>query len=212
MKTLGALLLALVVASPAAAQSSGSASGISIRPFVMAAGEQFTAKKTFQAIFGQSAQLFLGGGVEIVTRSGFYLDLTASRFSKKGDRAFVAADGKAFSLGIPVTVTLLPLEGTVGYRFRMGSSGRISPYVGGGFGYYMYTESDKTEASDLTIRHTGFLGVGGLEYRAGSWVAVSADVQYTNISGILGDGGVSKQVGENNLGGIAARFRIIIGK
>ena len=211
MKTLAAVVLALAAASPVAAQSSRS-SGIAIRPFVMVAGEQFAAKETFKAIFGQSAQPFLGGGVELVTGRGVFLDVTVSRFSKKGERAFVSDDGEAFSLGIPVTVTLVPIEVSAGYRFRIGQAGRVSPYVGGGFGSYGYTESDETEADDLTLRHTGFLAVGGIEYRAGAWVAVSADVQYTNVSGILGDGGVSEQVGESNLGGIAARFRIILGK
>ena len=44
------------------------------------------------------------------------------------------------------------------------------------------------------------------------WIIVSGDAQYTHVSGILGTGGISQQVGEDNLGGLAARFRLIIGR
>jgi hypothetical protein len=38
------------------------------------------------------------------------------------------------------------------------------------------------------------------------------DVQDTRITGILGDSGLSQQAKENDLGGLAIRFRIIIGR
>lgn len=212
MKTLGAALFVLMAASPAAAQPARGASGVTIRPFVMVAAEQFAAKETFKAIVGKASQPFVGGGVQIAMPGGLYVDATVSRFSKNGERAFVTDDGEVFRLGVPVKVTLVPVEITAGYRFRMKPNSRVTPYVGGGFGSYGYGESDETEADDLKLRHTGFLAVGGVEYRVGRWAAVSADAQYTSISGILGDGGVSEQLGEDNLGGIAARFRIIIGK
>ena len=61
-------------------------------------------------------------------------------------------------------------------------------------------------------RHVGYLVVGGVEFRVSGWVAVSGDAQYTHVSGIIGSGGVSKEAGESDLGGIAGRFRVIIGR
>jgi len=54
--------------------------------------------------------------------------------------------------------------------------------------------------------------IGGVAFRVSKWVELSGDGQYTYVPGILGTGGVSQQAGENSLGGIAARFRVIVGK
>jgi len=43
-------------------------------------------------------------------------------------------------------------------------------------------------------------------------MAVAADVQYSRIKGILGDGGISEQVGEDDLGGVSLRFKFIVGR
>src|SRR2546429_612744 len=65
---------------------------------------------------------------------------------------------------------------------------------------------------DLDTRHVGFVVNGGVEFRAHRWIGVGADVQYTHVPGILGTGGVSQQAGENDLGGIAARLKLIVGR
>jgi hypothetical protein len=43
-------------------------------------------------------------------------------------------------------------------------------------------------------------------------VGVSVDAQYSRVRGILGAGGVSQQAGEDDLGGIAARFKLVVGR
>ena len=53
---------------------------------------------------------------------------------------------------------------------------------------------------------------GGAEFRLHRWIGVAADVQYSHVTGILGTGGVSQQAGESDLGGIAARFKLIVGR
>ena len=67
-------------------------------------------------------------------------------------------------------------------------------------------------AENVDTRHTGYLALGGAEIRLHQWVGVSIDAQYTHIPGILGDGGLSKDAKENDLGGVAARFRFIVGR
>jgi hypothetical protein len=37
------------------------------------------------------------------------------------------------------------------------------------------------------------------------------DVQYTTVPGILGEGGISQELGEDDLGGVAVRFRFVLG-
>ena len=62
------------------------------------------------------------------------------------------------------------------------------------------------------MNHTGYLVLGGVEVRAHRWVGVSVDVQYTKVTGILGGAGISKELGENNLGGTAVRVKALVGR
>jgi opacity protein-like surface antigen len=184
---------------------------IALRAFFLASGESFAAKQTFDGIFGQSFGPLFGGGLELVQNGKFYLDVAASRFSKTGQRAF-RSNGQNFGLGIPLTATITPFEVTGGYRYRM--SPRIIPYAGIGVGSYGYTETSQfSDASEnVDTRHAGFLVVGGAEVRVHRWVGVSGDVQYTHVTGILGSGGISKAAGENDLGGVAVRLKVTVGR
>jgi opacity protein-like surface antigen len=143
--------------------------------------------------------------------SGFYVDGAVSRFKKTGQRAF-RANGRNFPLGIPLTVTITPLELSLGYRFR--TSPGVFPYVGVGVGSYGYKEtSDSSDAGEnVDTRHSGYIAVGGAEVRVHRLVGVAGDVQYTRVPGILGNGGISKDVGENDLGGITIRLRVTFGR
>jgi hypothetical protein len=190
-----------------------------LRPFVMASGESFAAKETFDAAFGQPVQIFYGGGLEFVSRTGAYLDVTASRLKRTGQRAF-RANNQNFGLGIPLTVTVTPVELTAGYRFSRRRPGlpyratRVIPYLGAGIGSYRYAEhSDFSDAGeDIDMRHTGYLATAGVELRVGRWVGISGAVQYTRVLGILGEGGISKEAGENDLGGVAVRLKFTVGR
>jgi opacity protein-like surface antigen len=156
---------------------------------------------------------FLGGGLQFVDRGGVFIELTASRFKKTGQRAF-RANNQNFGLGIPLTATITPLEVAGGYRLRLPGSPRLVPYVGAGVGSYGYKEtSEFSDASEnVDTRHTGYLAVGGAEFRLHRWIGVSVDAQYTHVLGILGTGGISQDAGEKDLGGIAARVKVLIGR
>ena len=54
--------------------------------------------------------------------------------------------------------------------------------------------------------------LGGLEFRVHGWVRVAGEVAHTRVHGILGSGGISKDYGEDNLGGSAIRLRILVGR
>jgi opacity protein-like surface antigen len=209
MKAIAALFLALATAAPLAAQPADEPA-VSIRPFLMGMQQQFAARDSFEAVFGQASYPFWGGGADVAFRN-FFIEVSASRFTQSGERVFRHND-ENFQLGIPLSVRLTPVEVLGGYRFRRWS--RIIPYGGAGFGSYKYEEESEFSepAEDLEQRQSGFVVVAGAEVRAHRWVGVGVDVHYTRIGGILGDSGVSADVGEDDLGGVSARFKIMIGR
>jgi hypothetical protein len=181
-------------------------------------GERFSASNTFRTVFGQSFEPMWGGGLELVFPAGLYVDVTASRFGKTGQTAFFF-NGQGFGLGIPLEVTVTPIEVSAGYRFTLTSPNAV-PYVGAGVGSYGYHEqsstvglsSSETSNAVFDARHLGFLAVGGVDVRVSRWISVSGDVQYTRVTGVLGRGGVSQQAGETDLGGVAVRARVLVGR
>jgi opacity protein-like surface antigen len=209
VKTTLCLLFGLALAAPAAAQDEPK---FSIRPFVFGSVEQFAAVDAFDAVFGRTYEPFFGGGVQVVVREKYFVELTASRFKQTGQRAFINA-GQKFRLGIPLTATLTPLEATAGYRYRV--SPTLLAYGSAGVGTYHYTEASDFDqpGEGVDKSHVGFVANGGVEYRLHRWVGVAGDVQYTHVPGILGDSGtVSGQANENDLGGLSVRLKVIVGR
>jgi hypothetical protein len=186
---------------------------LSVRVFAMGTEQSFAAVDTFDATFGKTYGPFFGGGAQLVVNDRFFAEIAISRFQETGSRAFINA-GQAFNLGIPLTATITPIELTGGYRFRLRSLPKVRPDLAGGFGSYGYQETSQfAEAGDdVDTRHAGFLLNGGAEFRLQRLVGLAIDVQYSHIPGILGNGGVSQQAGENDLGGVAARFKLVVGR
>ena len=209
MKHTFLLLSFLALASPAAAQDPPS---LSIRPFVMGAEQTFTST-AFEAVFDTTRGPFFGGGVQVVFLDQFVVELGASRFKQTGERVFRTSTGSVFRLGIPLTATITPFEVTGGYRFPMWE--RVRPYVAAGVGSFAYQEtSDFADPTteNIDTRETGFVVNGGVEVRLHRWIGAAADAQYSRVRGILGSGGISQQVGDDDLGGVAVRFKLIVGR
>jgi opacity protein-like surface antigen len=204
------LLAGLAVATPAAAQNPPV---VSIRPFVMATAQSFAASDTFDASFGKTVLPFFGAGVQVVVNDGFFVELGVSRFRQTGERAFLS-NGTPFKLGIPLTATITPLEITGGYRFKPRQYPRVRPYVAAGFGTYAYQETSSfaDAGEDVDTTHAGFVMNGGAEFRVHRSVGLALDVQYSHVPGILGTGGLSQQAGESDLGGVAARMKLVVGR
>jgi hypothetical protein len=204
------LLATLALATPAAAQD---APPFSIRPFFVAAEQSFAATQTFDATFDQHTGPFYGGGLQAVILDHFIIEVGASRFKKNGERAFLSG-GKAYSLGIPLTATITPLEITGGYRFLFKSMPSIRPYAAAGLARYSYKETSDfaLDGENVDVHHSGYVVNGGVEIRLHRWIAAAVDAEYSHVTGILGTGGVSKQAGEQDLGGVAARVKFIVGR
>jgi hypothetical protein len=239
VKALVLVFLFAAAAAPATAQSrAGGRQGswfnapadvpaVALRPFLDVGIEQFTATKTFDGVFGDTGSPLWGGGLQVALWSGrIYAEVAGSRLLKKngelvGERAFVSG-GTAYPLGIPLRSTIKSIDVVGGYRFNV--SPRLIPFVGAGIGNYHYTEqSDFAGASEnVDATHRGFIFDGGVEVRVSRWIGVAGDAHYTRVPGILGTGGVSLQFAEDttnaqrsrekDLGGWAARLRLVVGR
>jgi outer membrane protein W len=202
-------LFLLLLARPVCAQTD-------VRPFVLFSEERFAAQKSFDATFGSATQPFFGGGVDVTVRRDVFVEFSISRMSKTGQRFFIDDTGNIFELGIASRVSITPVELTGGYRFARRRS-RWIPYAAAGVGWYVYRQVDdfSDPSENVHETHAGVVARGGLEVRISRWVSVAGDAQYTHVAGLLGQPGKtsgSQVANENDLGGVAGRFRVILGK
>jgi opacity protein-like surface antigen len=187
------------------------AAAISIRGFAEAGYETFQATRTFNAIFQEDAGRVFGGGGEVVFRPGIFVRVSASKYENTGERA-LRLENELFRLGIPLTMTIVPIEVSGGYRFRHGAT--LVPYVGAGVSSHGYRETSRfAEATEnVDERFTGYQFLGGLEYRISRWIAAAGEVQYTTVPDAIGGGGLSAEFNERDLGGTTVRVRVIVGR
>jgi opacity protein-like surface antigen len=111
------------------------------------------------------------------------------------------------------TARILPVEFVGGYRFRGGARSRLTPYFGGGIGAFNYKEESEFDEAEEEISFTkaGYLALAGVEFRLSRRLSAAVDVQYSRVPGALGDGGLSQEFDEDDLGGLAVRFRLMVG-
>ena len=170
---------------------------------------RFAARESFDAVLGQSGGTFYGGGAEVRLRGGMFLNLSIEHFAKTGQRVFVF-DRQVFRLGIPDAIALTPVVLTTGWRFV---NDRATPYGGVGIGRILYKETSSfAEAGEnVDARFTSYHVLGGIEFREG-WVATAFEVQYSRVPNAIGLGGASAAFQESNLGGLAGRVKILVGR
>jgi opacity protein-like surface antigen len=169
---------------------------------------QFAAKQSFDAVLGQQGGVWFGGGAEF--RLGpVFVDGRAERFRRTGERVFVDG-GEVFKLGIPDTITVVPISFTGGYRVSLN---RVSPYVGAGIGQYRYKEESSLAlpSENFSQRSTSYHVLGGLEWRDASVFAAAVEFQYTTVPDAL-NAGVSAAFDEHDLGGFQVRVKILVGR
>ena len=174
----------------------------------------FTAADSFDVILGSPSGMIFGGGARVgLPLGGLFVDVGAWRFRGEGERAFVY-QGEEFDLGIPVEITVTPLEITGGWQFRLRRMPKFRPYVGGGFSSYGYKETSEfaTDAENVDDRFSGYHLLGGAEYRVARWVSLAGEFAWTTVPDALGEGGVSAAFDETDLGGTSIRFKITIGR
>ena len=135
-----------------------------------------------------------------------FVRFAASHTSKSGSRSFVA-NGQPFSLGIPITVAMTPIEVGGGWRFPISSASRFVLYVGGEYVAVNYSETSQFAGSgdNVTQTNSGSGVFGGVEVRLFKWIIAGGEAQFRSIPNALGHGSVSQDFGETNLGGFTVR-------
>jgi opacity protein-like surface antigen len=190
------------------------AQDIGFRGFADLGGTRFTAGQSFDAVLGTHTGVVFGGGVEVIVARDFFINVHASRFQKDGTRVFVLNE-EVFDLGIPTTVRVTPVQITGGYRFKVGRR-QIVPYVGGGVGWYRYSETSDfaTGDEDVSETFTGYHLLGGAEVRLSRLFGVSGEVEWSGVPDALGQSpnSVSAAFDETDLGGVTFRVKIVVGK
>jgi hypothetical protein len=184
-----------------------------VRGYGMAGIHWFTASQTFKAVTDSGSGPVYGGGLRVHIPGGAYVDVGAWRYSADGERVFVATNREVFTLGIPATVTVTPLEVTAGWRFP-NLLGRVSPHIGVGYTSLAYEETGDFAqgGDDASERYGGYHVAAGAEVRLHRWVGLIAEGAFTSVKDGFGDAGASKAFGEDNLGGTSLRLKLVIGR
>jgi opacity protein-like surface antigen len=92
--------------------------------------------------------------------------------------------------------------------------GGVKPYLGGGMGVVQYKETSRFAASGENVEDsfTSYHALGGIEFPLWKWVGAAAEVNYRWVKDALGTGGLSKEFGEDDLGGPSFRFKVTVGR
>jgi len=198
------LALALGLAPLASAQDSGFAVDL-------AGGWQdlTSARNSTKAVFdGSSGGATFGAGLRYDFGEHFYAGGFVRYFKKDGERVFVASSsGEVFRLGHPLSVTLIPIHATAGWRF---GSGSLRPYVGGGAGLTSIDEESTVGGVTESASESKFSGhvLGGLEYGKGS-LRFGVETMWTLVPNSIGVGGVSDVYGETDVGGLSVVAKVV---
>jgi opacity protein-like surface antigen len=200
-----ALSLAAWRPAPAVAQSVG------VSGYVSLGTMRFAAHDSFDLITGSSGKTGFGvGGTFTHLWRGVFADVSFWQHKPAGERVFVDG-GTTYPLGIPIRITFRPIDLVGGWKID-GKS--IQPYFGGGVTLMSYKEeSDFAITSDEVDEHkTGGLVLAGVDVPLGRFVRVGGEYRYRTVTGVLGEGGVSAILGEDQLGGSSFAFRASVGR
>jgi opacity protein-like surface antigen len=220
------IAIVAVLAVPAAAQDStrerkpGQAALAPREPlYTIDAHIQFgrlslTARDSFSAILGSSSGQVFGAGAEFALRSGLFVRADVSYFRDEGERV-ETIDGEIVPLGIPLTLSLTPIEFSGGYRFsaiRFGRRGqvRLVPFAGAGAGTVRFREEtdDSHPDEQASERFASYHWLIGLDVPLGRRVAIGTELTRRWVRDGLGSGGISEAFGETDLGGTTLLTRV----
>lgn len=215
-----AMLATSCVAATAEAQTrttrrpSTNSRSIQIGGYAMVGRFTFAASDSFDAILGTSSGPIVGGGVTVsLPLQGLFVDVGGWHFAKSGERVLVLEQA-TFPLGIPLDVTIVPLEFSAGWKFRFRRLPKLIPYAAGGYTSFGYKETSSFAGAgeDLDERFGGYHLRGGTEYKVTRWLGVAGEVAWTTVPDAIGSGGVSAAFNEKDLGGTSFRARITVGR
>lgn len=180
-----------------------------VRGFGQFGGTRFTAADSIRAIVDTSLGRSFGGGIQVVLRSGLFVQGSIDRFEKTGSRLIVSGR-ELYRVPIPNTVRITPMTATVGYRDAR--SDKAIGYVGAGAGWHQLDERSPALTDAVRSRHPGVHVLGGGEYRVARFLWLAGEVQWSAVPGALGEPGVGPVFGESDLGGTTFRVKVFVGR
>jgi len=183
----------------------------SVRLVGTVAADAMTASESFEAVTGSATVISYGGGVQFTNLwRGLFVEGAIERSRLDGERVFVFRD-EVFKLGIPLEVTMTPIDAVVGWR---AGRGRLVPYVAGGVTWFRYEETSDFADEDENVdeRKTGFVVRAGVEVSVARWVHLRGDLRYRRVNDVLGVAGASAAFAEDRLGGFGAAVSVLIGR
>jgi hypothetical protein len=207
------LAIALLLLSPCHVSAQAAGTPVRIEGYATFGRINFSAAESFEAIVGEPSGPIFGGGARIgLGFGGWFFDVGAWRYRADGERV-VIADDTVFPLGIPVDVTVTPIELSGGWRFRLRRLPKLVPYVAAGITsmYYRETSEFSTSMENTDAFFNGYHVMGGAEYKIWRWLGVAGEAAWTTVPDALGESGVSKAFNETDLGGTTLRVKITIG-
>lgn len=214
-----ALAMVAALALPIAAQTRTTprpapSRSVEIGGYAMVGQFTFAAQESFDTILGKSSGPIFGGGATIgLPIGGLFVDIGAWKYSDSGERVLVLGSD-VVPLGIPLDVTIVPVEISAGWKFRIGKMPKFFPYLAGGYTSYGYKETSTFAGSgeDVDDRFGGYHVRGGAEYKLTRWLGIAGEMAWTTVPDALGNGGVSALFNEDDLGGTSFRARITVGR
>lgn len=200
------LVALAVLVVPAAAL--GQQPAVTGRAYVTLGTVFMTASETFDAVADTTRINVVGVG-GTVSWQGIFVDVAVSKGTLDGQRVFVL-DGEVFDLGIPLEISVRPVDIAGGWR---GTTGRLSPYAGAGITFLTYEETDAfaDPGDEVSERASGWLLLGGVDVSILPWLHAGGEIRYRAVTGVLGSGGVSEAFGEDSLGGTSVAVRVSVG-
>lgn len=133
--------------------------------------------------------------------------------SAKPDPKDGDADGAHFAQARPAAPTkpATPVAARPAARAPLAG---LRPYVGAGFGLVRYTETSDFAGSgeDVDESFTSYHVTGGLEIPIWKWIGAAAEFNLRWVGDAFGEAGLSKEFGEDDLGGPSFRVKITVGR
>jgi hypothetical protein len=205
------ITLAVLVSTPIATRAQGAQDGVEIYGYGTFGTLHLAASRTFDAVSGSSRTTSASAGIQVTGFwKGLLVDAAWSQTAIEGERISID-DGVTFRLGIPLRVTMQPLDMAGGWR---SGYGRWSPYAGIGVSRLRYEETSDGEAAgeDLVTTSIGPLILGGLDFRISRFVLIGGELRYRHLGGILGTAGASAAFEERSAGGWTVGARLSVGR
>jgi opacity protein-like surface antigen len=168
------------------------------------------ARRSAEAVLGSPGGPTFGASFRYPLGRSAFVGGTARFFRQEGERAFVAEPGSpVFHLGHPLTVQIVPVYATFGWRFSPDAT--FVPYAGAGLGAAFYRETSTVagvELDPVSRTKASGLAFGGVEYGRGR-VRFGLEGSYALAPKTLDAGGVGAVYDESDVGGLAVVGRVV---